>query len=60
MIEDEVDEKTVGGFGSYHTGGANFVFADGSVRFLSWSIDIELYRNLGNRNDGAMIGGTFY
>lgn len=60
MIENEVDETTVGGFGSYHTGGANFAFADGSVRFLSVSIDIELYQNLGNRNDGAMIGGTFY
>ena len=60
LIEEEIDETTVGGFGSFHTGGANFVFADGSVRFLSGSIDIELYQNLGNRNDGAMIGGTFY
>jgi len=60
FIEEEVNETTVGGFGGYHTGGANFAFADGSVRFLSASIDIELYQNLGDRNDGAMIGGTFY
>jgi prepilin-type N-terminal cleavage/methylation domain-containing protein/prepilin-type processing-associated H-X9-DG protein len=60
MIEEEVDKKTVGGFGSFHSAGANFVFADGSVRFLSEGIDIELFQNLGNRNDGAMIGGTFY
>ncbi|MEQ1826482.1 MAG: DUF1559 domain-containing protein [Pirellula sp.] len=44
----------VGGFGSYHTGGANFVFADGSVRFLSLNIDQELYQNLGNRKDGQI------
>lgn len=60
LVKEEVDEKTVGGFGSFHTGGANFVFADGSVRFLSEGIDIELFQNLGNRNDGAMIGGTYY
>jgi prepilin-type processing-associated H-X9-DG protein len=44
----------VGGFGSYHTGGANFVFADGSVRFLSLNIDVELYKNLGHRKDGEI------
>lgn len=60
MQEDTSDPTIVGGFGSFHTGGGNFVFADGSVRFLSESIDMELYQNLGNRNDGAMIGGTFY
>ena len=60
LQEEESDSTIVGGFGSFHTGGGNFVFADGSVRFLSESIEMELYQNLGNRNDGAMIGGTFY
>ncbi len=60
LQEEEPDPTIVGGFGSFHTGGGNFVFADGSVRFLSGSIEMELYQNLGNRNDGAMIGGTFY
>lgn len=46
----------VGGFGSYHTGGAQFVFADGSMRFLSNSIDPETYRKLGNRADGELFG----
>jgi prepilin-type N-terminal cleavage/methylation domain-containing protein/prepilin-type processing-associated H-X9-DG protein len=46
----------VGGFGSYHTGGAQFVFADGSSRFISSSIDKEVYRKLGNRADGELLG----
>ena len=46
----------VGGFGSYHTGGAQFVFADGSMRFISTSIDSETYRKLGNRADGELFG----
>lgn len=50
------DKNFVGGFDSYHTGGAQFCFADGSVRFLSNSIDPTLYQNFGNRADGAMMG----
>jgi prepilin-type N-terminal cleavage/methylation domain-containing protein/prepilin-type processing-associated H-X9-DG protein len=36
-------------FGSYHGAGANFALADGSVRFLSKSIDLETYRALSTR-----------
>lgn len=46
----------VGGFGSYHTGGAHFVLGDGSVRFMSENIESELFQHLGNRMDGALIG----
>lgn len=49
------DSLYVGGFGSYHTGGAMFVMADGAVRFLSINIDPALFQNLGNRADGQMI-----
>ena len=45
----------VGGFGSNHPGGANFVMADGSTRFISDGIDPKVYRNLGNRADGELI-----
>ena len=40
------------GFKSNHSGGANFVFADGSVRMLNESISMQTYILLGGRNDG--------
>jgi prepilin-type N-terminal cleavage/methylation domain-containing protein/prepilin-type processing-associated H-X9-DG protein len=42
-------------FGSCHPGGAQFVFADGSVHFLSDGINAETYRRLGNRKDGLAV-----
>lgn len=50
----------VGGFGSYHTGGAQFVLGDGSSRFLSNNIDPATYRKLGNRADGELMGSGSY
>jgi len=40
------------GFKSRHSGGANFVLCDGSVRFISQSIDMRTYQLMGCRNDG--------
>lgn len=42
-----------------HPGGAQFCFADGSVRFLSHSIEPTLYQNFGNRADGEMMGTPY-
>jgi prepilin-type N-terminal cleavage/methylation domain-containing protein/prepilin-type processing-associated H-X9-DG protein len=39
-------------FGSPHTGGGNFVFGDGSVRFLRFGIDPEQFRRACIINDG--------
>jgi prepilin-type N-terminal cleavage/methylation domain-containing protein/prepilin-type processing-associated H-X9-DG protein len=53
---DGPDPEVVGGFGSHHAGGAQFCFADGSIRFLTPFIKPDLYKNLGHRADGAMMG----
>ncbi|MEM7558129.1 MAG: DUF1559 domain-containing protein [Planctomycetota bacterium] len=45
----------VGGFSSFHTGGAQFVMADGSVHFLSENIQTSVLANLANRADGELI-----
>jgi prepilin-type N-terminal cleavage/methylation domain-containing protein/prepilin-type processing-associated H-X9-DG protein len=45
----------VGGFSSFHPHGANFLFGDGSVRFLKQSINSRVYRWLGARNDGQLV-----
>jgi prepilin-type N-terminal cleavage/methylation domain-containing protein/prepilin-type processing-associated H-X9-DG protein len=41
---------------SYHTGGANVALGDGSVRFLSDSIDTNLHRAIHSTNGGEPVG----
>ena len=43
-------------FGSWHTGGAFFCFADGHVTFISENIDIQTYQFLGARSAGQVAG----
>jgi prepilin-type N-terminal cleavage/methylation domain-containing protein/prepilin-type processing-associated H-X9-DG protein len=50
----------VGGFASEHHGGANMLFGDGSVRFLSEVIDLKVYRQLGHREDGLLLSERDY
>ena len=38
-------------FGGEHPGGAQFVAADGSVHFVSETIEMDLYKNLGDKAD---------
>jgi prepilin-type processing-associated H-X9-DG protein len=44
------------GFKSNHTGGAHFLFCDGTVRFLSENINTQTYQRLGGRKDGQVVG----
>jgi prepilin-type N-terminal cleavage/methylation domain-containing protein len=47
-------------FGSAHANVFNMSCCDGSVRSISFTIDGETYRRLGNRMDGLPIDGSQY
>ncbi|WP_020472585.1 DUF1559 domain-containing protein [Zavarzinella formosa] len=42
-------------FNSSHTNGANFLLGDGSVKFVSQSVDINVYRAAGTKNGGESL-----
>jgi prepilin-type processing-associated H-X9-DG protein len=49
------DERCGTPIQSVHTGGANVLFADGSVKFLTESLDLNTFKNLVDRNDGNVV-----
>lgn len=47
--------QVFGGFGSMHRSGAQFAFADGSVRYVSENIDPDVYHALGSRAGRELV-----
>ena len=44
---------------SWHPGGAHVGLTDGSIRFLSYSIDYNMYKGLSTRSGGEVISGEY-
>ena len=54
---DPVNYNYSWGFKSFHIGGAQFLWVDGSVRFVSQNIDHAVtFQRLGGRADGQVVG----
>lgn len=51
-----VDPPTLTPIQSIHTGGAHVLLADGGVRFLSDSLNLQTFYNLADRADGNVLG----
>jgi prepilin-type processing-associated H-X9-DG protein len=49
-----------GNFGSNHPGGANFLFADGSVHFIKETINRWAYFGICTRNEGETLSSDSY
>lgn len=43
-------------FGSHHAGGAQFVLADASARFIAETLDAAVVNRIATRNDGEVVG----
>ena len=56
--DGDLDFNVAMGFKSLHPGGANFVFADGSIHFLTEGIDYGTYQRLGAREDGYPVDSS--
>ena len=56
--QDRSDQSNVSIFGSAHSSGFNVAMCDASVRLVSYSIDLETHRRLGNRKDQLPIDGS--
>ncbi|MFO0891436.1 MAG: DUF1559 domain-containing protein [Isosphaeraceae bacterium] len=64
-VKDLIDSGELGGsfsggFSSQHSGGSNYVMADGSIRFLTERIRRDVYQSLGHRADGNLISSDEY
>jgi prepilin-type N-terminal cleavage/methylation domain-containing protein/prepilin-type processing-associated H-X9-DG protein len=53
-------ENGFANFGSSHKGGLNILFADGSVHYISYSIDTTIFARLGTRADGQPVDANAF
>jgi prepilin-type N-terminal cleavage/methylation domain-containing protein/prepilin-type processing-associated H-X9-DG protein len=54
-MQDQPGYASETAFGSAHSGGCHFVFCDGSVKMLNYSISTTIYNAIGNRKDGQAV-----
>ena len=50
-----INSNNENGFHSWHTGGIQGVMVDGSVQFFRETINRQVWRDLGQRNDGRVV-----
>jgi prepilin-type N-terminal cleavage/methylation domain-containing protein/prepilin-type processing-associated H-X9-DG protein len=55
-----LEDARFSSYGSGHTAGANFCFADGSVRFLTQTVPLVVLQQLSTRNGGEVIDASQY
>jgi len=54
------DSATCSNATSFHPGGCNYTFADGSVKFLKETIDMKTYWALGTKAGGEILSSDSY
>jgi len=56
----DIDSAAINGLSSFHSGGANVAFADGSVRFLKNSVAYSVLWSLGSRAQDDVVSSDQY